>query len=90
MKDKEAQKKTEEKAKKTDKIRLDKLQRKIDALEEEKKTLQQEKEQVFDKLQRVSADYANFQKRVSKQIADSIAYEKEAIIKTILPVLDNF
>jgi len=40
--------------------------------------------------QRVSADYANFQKRVPKQIADTICYEKERIIKTLLPVLDNF
>lgn len=41
-------------------------------------------------LQRVSADYANFQKRVPKQIADTIGYEKERIIKTLLPALDNF
>ena len=40
--------------------------------------------------QRVSADYANFQKRAPKQIADTICYEKEKIIKTVLPVLDNF
>ncbi len=40
--------------------------------------------------QRVSADYANFQKRVPKQIADTIAYEKERLIRTLLPVLDNF
>jgi len=40
--------------------------------------------------QRVSADYANFQKRVPKQIADTICYEKERIIKTLLPALDNF
>ena len=40
--------------------------------------------------QRVSADYANFQKRVPKQIADTICYEKEKIIKTLLPALDNF
>lgn len=42
------------------------------------------------KLQRISADYANFQKRIPKQIADTIAYEKESIIKTLLPALDNF
>jgi molecular chaperone GrpE len=42
------------------------------------------------RLQRVSADYANFQKRVPKQISDTIGYEKERIIKTLLPVLDNF
>lgn len=56
----------------------------------ELESLKTEKEELFGKLQRVSADYANFQKRVSKQIADSIAYEKEVIIKSLLPVLDNF
>lgn len=52
--------------------------------------LQKEKDELFGQLQRVSADYANFQKRVPKQTADTIAYEKERIIKTLLPVLDNF
>ena len=52
--------------------------------------LQKEKDELFGKLQRVGADYDNFQKRVPKQIADSVAYEKESIIKTFLPVLDNF
>ncbi|UCC23569.1 MAG: nucleotide exchange factor GrpE [Planctomycetota bacterium] len=52
--------------------------------------LQSQKDEVFEKLQRLSADYANFQKRVPKQIADTIAYEKERIIKSLLPALDNF
>jgi molecular chaperone GrpE len=52
--------------------------------------LRKEKDDVFGRLQRVSADYANFQKRVPKQIADSVSYEKEVIIKSLLPVLDNF
>ncbi|MDD5326493.1 MAG: nucleotide exchange factor GrpE [Phycisphaerae bacterium] len=52
--------------------------------------LQKEKDELFGKLQRVSADYANFQKRTAKQTTDTIAYEKERIIKTILPALDNF
>ena len=39
---------------------------------------------------RASADYANFQKRVPRQMADAIAYEREKIIKAMLPVLDNF
>ena len=51
--------------------------------------LSKEKEELFAKLQRVSADYANYQKRAPKQIADSVAYEKQAIIKTLLPCLDN-
>ncbi len=52
--------------------------------------LQNQKDEIFEKLQRLSADYANFQKRAQKQIADTIAYEKEKTIKTLLPALDNF
>jgi molecular chaperone GrpE len=59
-------------------------------LTEKLEDLQKEKEELFAQLQRVSADYTNFQKRVPKQIADTIAYEKEMIIKTLLPALDNF
>ncbi|MFH1717101.1 MAG: nucleotide exchange factor GrpE [Planctomycetota bacterium] len=59
-------------------------------LREAVESLQKEKDELFAKLQRVSADYANFQKRVPKQIADTIGYEKERLIKTLLPALDNF
>jgi len=65
------------------KIELEELRLKIDEM-------QKEKDDFFAKLQRVSAEYANLQKRTAKQIADTIAYEKEKIIKTLLPVLDNF
>ena len=53
-------------------------------------TLREQKDELFRQLQRISADYTNYQKRVPKQIADSIGYEKERVIKTLLPVLDNF
>ncbi|MHC4211767.1 MAG: nucleotide exchange factor GrpE [Planctomycetota bacterium] len=49
-----------------------------------------ERDELFGKLQRLSADYSNFQKRSARQTADTISYEKERIIKTLLPVLDNF
>lgn len=62
----------------------------METLHAELENLQKEKDELFGKLQRVSADYANFQKRSAKQIADAITYEKEMIIKTLLPVLDNF
>ncbi len=68
---------------KSKKSELEELRRHIESL-------QKEKDELFAKLQRVGADYANFQKRVPKQIADTVAYEKEKIIKTLLPVLDNF
>lgn len=66
------------------------MHEKIDALQQELESVQSERDELLGKLQRVSADYANFQKRVPKQISDSVAYEKESIIKTLLPVLDNF
>ncbi|MHC4725866.1 MAG: nucleotide exchange factor GrpE [Planctomycetota bacterium] len=68
------------------KTKKDKVEEFPQALE----NLQKEKDELFGKLQRVSADYANFQKRVPKQISDSISYEKERIIKSLLPALDNF
>lgn len=69
---------------------LQKMQKEIEELREQIENLQQEKDDVFGKLQRVSADYANLEKRTSRQVVDRIAYEKESIIKTLLPVLDNF
>ncbi len=77
-----AEKKKEKKAK-VDKAEAENLHGLLD-------DLVQEKEELFGKLQRVSADYANYQKRAPKQIADTIAYEREKIIKTLLPALDNF
>jgi molecular chaperone GrpE len=67
-----------------------KLTKEMEELRGRIDNLQKEKDELFGKLQRVSADYANFQKRVPKQIADTICYKKEKIIKTLLPALDNF
>lgn len=87
--------KRKEKSKAEDLHGADQQERKTqeNELEEQHETiesLQKEKDELFAKLQRVSADYANFQKRVPKQITDTICYEKERIIKTLLPALDNF
>ena len=59
-------------------------------LKEKLESLLKEKDEVFSRLQRLSADYSNFQKRTVKQIDELTAYEKEKIIKTFLPVMDNF
>ncbi|MFA5293378.1 MAG: nucleotide exchange factor GrpE [Phycisphaerae bacterium] len=58
-------------------------------LHEQIDKLQAEKDEIFARLQRLSADYLNYQKRSARQIAESIGYEKEMIIKSLLPVLDN-
>jgi len=66
------------------------MQVELEELRETVEDLQKEKDELLDKLQRVSADYANFQKRVPKQIADSVGYQKERVIRSLLPTLDNF
>jgi molecular chaperone GrpE len=63
---------------------------KIHKLHQQIDRLQAEKDDLFARLQRVSADYINYQKRSAKQISESITYEKDMVIKSILPVLDNF
>ncbi len=62
----------------------------IEKLEKQIETLTQEKDELFEKLQRVSAEFVNFEKRSVKQIAESVEYEKRSIIKSLLPSLDNF
>ena len=70
------------KEKKTDKHRQE-LELRIEQIESENQEL-------LDKLQRLSADYANYQKRVPRQVADSVLYEKKNIVRSLLPSLDNF
>ncbi|HPC96887.1 MAG TPA: nucleotide exchange factor GrpE [Sedimentisphaerales bacterium] len=62
----------------------------LEAARKQLEQTQAERDELFGKLQRVSADYANYQKRMSRQVAESIAYEKERLLKTLLPILDNF
>ena len=50
--------------------------------------LQSQKDELFEKLQRLSADYANFQKRVPKQIADS-AENVDAFVKGVQIIYDQ-
>ena len=68
----------------------DAAEQKIAELEQQLAGVTKEKDDLFEQLQRISADYANFQKRAPKQISDTIAYEKKAIMRSILPSLDNF
>jgi molecular chaperone GrpE len=67
-----------------------KVSKEVKKLAQQIEELTKEKDDLFDKLQRVGADYANYQKRTPRQIADSVAYEKKAIIRSLLPSLDNF
>jgi len=62
----------------------------LKGLQEQLQAVQKERDDLLGRLQRVSADYANFQKRLTKQINDSVQYEKEKLLRSFLPVLDNF
>ena len=79
-------KKSKEQSGKSDK-KSDKI---IAELEHKLEDAINEKQDIFEKLQRMSADYANYQKRMPKQIADSVSYQKRSIIQSLLPSLDNF
>ena len=70
--------------------KIKELEKMVGKLETQVEELSNEKQDVFQQLQRISADYANFQKRAPKQIADSVAYEKKAIIRSLLTSIDNF
>ncbi len=66
------------------------LDKELEKLQQDFDSLRKEKDELVDRLQRVYADYANFQKRVPKNIAETVAYEKERFIRSFLPILDDF
>jgi len=68
---------------------LERLRQESERIQQELESIRKEKDDIFGRLQRVYADYANFQKRVPKNIADTVAYEKERFIRSFLPILDN-
>lgn len=83
MSDQEKEKPKDNRKVKVSAQELEDLQRQLCALQKEKADL-------FAKFQRLGADYDNYQKRVTRQIADAIFLEKESLVKSLLPVLDNF
>lgn len=85
----DSEKETKKNKKQDPQAKKAKGDKQIEQLQEQIDRLETEKQDLFEKLQRIGADYANYQKRTPKQIADSVAYEKRAIIRSLLPSLDN-
>ncbi|MFX0063626.1 MAG: nucleotide exchange factor GrpE [Candidatus Hermodarchaeota archaeon] len=54
------------------------------------KELQNAKDDLFDKYQRLQADFDNFRKRVAKERIEIINNTKKSLILSILEVTDNF
>jgi molecular chaperone GrpE len=56
----------------------------------EKKKLQQENAELKDKFLRVSAEMQNMRRRMEEEKANLLKYEGEELIKSLLPIIDNF
>ena len=51
--------------------------------------LQAERDDLLGRLQRVSADYANYQKRVSRDVEQAREFANESLLKALLPMFDD-
>lgn len=57
--------------------------------EQQKQAEPQSEENLLERLQRVSADYLNYQKRAQRDIEQARIFANEHLIKELLPVLDD-
>jgi molecular chaperone GrpE len=51
--------------------------------------IQKERDDLLARLQRVSADYANYQKRAQRELTQAREFANESLIKALLVVLDD-
>ncbi len=52
--------------------------------------LRSERDELFDRLARVTADYQNSRKRLEADTEQRMQYANSILIKSLLPVIDNF
>src|SRR5439155_1828129 len=52
--------------------------------------LQQERDALFERLARATADFKNAQKRLEADAEQRAQYANSALIKSLVPVIDNF
>ena len=57
--------------------------------EDDLAALQAERDELFDRLQRLAAEFDNFRKRAAREQADTVARANERLVKELLPVLDD-
>ena len=56
---------------------------------DELEALRAERDNLLERLQRVSADYVNYQKRVQRDITEAREFANAELVKSLLPVLDD-
>src|SRR4051812_17972476 len=52
--------------------------------------LQEERDSLFDRLARTTADFRNTQRRLEQEKEQAVQYANSSLIKSLLPVIDNF
>jgi molecular chaperone GrpE len=57
---------------------------------DEVRRLQAERDDLFNRLARATADFKNTQKRLQGDTEQRVQYANQALIKSLLPVIDNF
>lgn len=81
-------KKREQKKEKFEDIQSDQLASEVLSADE-LKSLQGERDDLLARLQRISADYLNYQKRVQRDIDQTRQFANEDLIKAVLCVIDD-
>jgi molecular chaperone GrpE len=59
------------------------------AEQDELGALQSERDELFDRLQRLAAEFDNFRKRAAREQGEILARANERLVKELLPVLDD-
>lgn len=59
-------------------------------IERQRRSLQQERDDLYGRLQRVSADYQNYMKRAEQKLYDTVELARGDLLKDFIPVLDHF
>jgi molecular chaperone GrpE len=62
----------------------------IDHLRQERDALLQERDSLFDRLARTTADFQNARRRLEADKDQAVAFANSVLIKSLLPVIDNF
>ena len=60
------------------------------AADEQYRKLQQERDSLYERLARATADYQNSRKRLETEMDQRLQYANASLIKSLLPVIDNF
>jgi molecular chaperone GrpE len=61
-----------------------------DAADEQFRKLQQERDSLYERLARTTADFQNTRKRLEAEMDQRLQYANSSLIKSLLPVIDNF